>query len=188
MIAGILNGKLIISHGMNKKKSIRRQWNAPTILIMGIFLTFINLFTSLLVSDSEALNIDYIKNLIAYPYGQVLLAQFIAWILLIFTSSVWSYIDMKDQIQVPEDVRNLKQDNNKKSVVQCSSCATLIRYDTNDGICPVCGTYNRPSEAFYNENSYKRKKTVFELFKTISIIILIFAAIIIATLIQNHIE
>lgn len=186
LITGFMKGEWTI-HLHGKNKTIRRQWNAIGIFISSIFLLSSNLFTILVVADSRDYNIGYILHtMISTPYGQILLAQFFGWILLNIAAFVWYYIDMKSRIQVPEEVKNMKQGNIEN--VQCCHCVTVYKYNLYNGICPKCHKYNQPSYTFYNENSYKKKKALLELFKTIGLTILIFTAVIIITLIKNYVD
>jgi hypothetical protein len=97
LLAALFSGKP--QHGLqglldlNKKKSIRRQWNAPAILIVGILLFFMDFLTAIVVTEAETLDIGYIlSTFISYPWGMVLTVQFIIWILLILSSFVWYYM------------------------------------------------------------------------------------------------
>lgn len=194
LLAALLSGKPL--HGLqgfmdlNRKKSIRRHWNAPIILVLGIILFFMDFLTAVIVTDAETLDMGYIITaFISFPCGMILTAQFIAWLLLIGAAFIWYYIDIKSRIQVPKNMNNLSQKEDKKTLVQCSSCATVFHYDHYDGICPSCGKYNPLSgNSYYFENSYKSKKAVFALLKSIGAIILVFAVIITGTVIKYKLD
>jgi hypothetical protein len=123
LLAALLSGKP--QHGLqglmdfNGKKSLRRQWNAPIILVLGIFLFFMVFLTAIIAADAETLDIGYIiTNFISLPCGMILIAQLLAWILLIAAAFVLYYIDIKSRIQVPKNMNNLTQKEDKKTLVQ----------------------------------------------------------------------
>ncbi|SHO51970.1 hypothetical protein [Anaerocolumna xylanovorans] len=193
-VSAIYGGNVL--HGIHNitqetPKSIKRHWSALGIFITGIFLAFADFFTAVAITEPDTLNIGYIlRSLISYPYGQVLAAQFTLWCLVFITTSVWYYIDTKDNIQVPHDVHTMQRETSLKShQVQCSSCSTVFQYELYEGMCPECGVYNRLSEnTYYRDNPYKRKKTALELFRAYGTVILVFASIITITIVKNHID
>jgi hypothetical protein len=90
---------------------------------------------------------------------------------------------------MPNNMKNFSQKDDKRTLVQCSSCATVFHYDRCEGICPNCGKYNQlTGNTFYVENIYKSKKAIFAVFKSIGMIILIFVVIIVGTLIKYKLD
>lgn len=187
LLAGLSQGKLQLQL-MKGNKTIRRQWNAPAIFITGILLVILNFISVIIISDPVTIDIGYILlTCIALPYGLILLALLIVWLLLFIAASVWFYIDTKSRIQVPDDVIEHRKDYDNKPMVQCGSCNTVYQYDLYEGICPKCGAYNRYSEnAYHLENAYKSKKSISGIIKNIGLAILIFAGAIIFTLIKGY--
>ncbi|QHQ60751.1 hypothetical protein Ana3638_08175 [Anaerocolumna sedimenticola] len=173
-------------------KSIKRSWNGPAVFILGIFLMFAEFFTALIISDSETLDINYILTTFAsITYGKILIALFIGWVLLFLTTSIWFYIDTKENIPITDNMKSPKQEtsNNTKLMAKCCNCGSIFNYSKHDGMCPECGKYNPLSaDPLYLENSYKRKKTILVLIKTYGIIIGAFCFILIGSIIKYQID
>lgn len=176
--------------GSKSTKSARGNWNARSIFTLNIFLVSASYITIGLAVCPDFRNpVHMIRYTIAYPYGVILVAQPLLWTLLFITAFIWNYIDTASRIQVPKDYHSLKQKDNKKPLVQCSSCAAVFQYNQHDGICPKCGNYNRLSESTYRiDKSYKQKKMRLKLFKTYGAVILSFAITFTLSIIRNSQE
>jgi hypothetical protein len=172
----------------NSLKSIRRQWNAPVILILGIILMLVEAFTALIITGSNTLILSYVlKALASNPYGKILIALFIGWVVLFLTSSVWFYIDTKENMQISDGIRDditiHKPDmaDNERTMITCSRCGFIFNYSHLEGTCPNCGKHNKVKvNTIPYKNPYK-KKTIFVLLKSYGTIIGVFSAILIGS-------
>jgi hypothetical protein len=184
-IVSLFQGDLVYSRG---KKSIRRRWDVTLLFISTIFLVLIEIFTAMVVTNSETFNlIPIYKSFASNTYGLILTVQLVSWFLLMIMGMIWQYIDNKEHIQVPEDVKNRAHMGNEK--IQCNSCSSIFQFDIYSGICPKCGTYNPLNQnTFYQENRYKRKKSTAALVKPIIWVIVIFSIGIIGALVDQKIN
>lgn len=182
----------------NSLKSIRRQWNAPVILILGIILAFMEGITALIVTGSGTLDLNYVfKSLAITPYGKILIALFIGWVLLFLSSTIWFYIDTNETLQISEDTqdeikmpRQQDMEENERTMISCSHCGFIFNYSHLEGNCPNCGKHNKAKVitiAHRKSKSYK-KKSLLVLLKSYGTIIGVFSVILIGSYFMNQIN
>lgn len=190
IIIAFLQGKPKAVNLHRNREYVTKEWNALGILIIGIMLFFLNIFTMMLVTGSETFSIPFITaSLMKTPFGLILAALCIGWFLLTITSWIWYIIVTKEGEVSKKSTEQLKDtvidSPEKKALLKCVDCGIVYNYDRCDGICPKCGKYNPPSSAFYLENRSQKKKTALHFYKIVIGIILLFPVIIIASNLGN---